>query len=598
MTPTSDSSSVDDKSRGDRSDDKSRGESTVSDDKPRDESTAPGTGSERSLDQASSKRLMLRRILNKIVRGGSTATSTDASIGSSRTPGLTVPHDLTSGETTPTVAAGSTVVVVAGSTIGTQTVPPVQTVPPAQTVSTAPPVQTAPPAPSVQTVPPAQTVPPVSTAPPVQTVPPVPPTKKSTWRNLTAIWPGSDQPKHDYPRNTPPATPSTTTSSPTTPSTTLADGSYEPLVEGYEGVDYEIVSVGRGPGTRGAVLVLVLMLGVALFAGIRTFDWLHQKLDPPGDATDSVLVVLPPGSSTSGISELLVETGVIPDAIAYEWYVRLRGGPAFQAGGYLFQQNSSVWEALEVLAAGPTQVEQAQQLSITIPEGLTIAQMAALIDRKDDLQFSGADFLAALDNNPAASAIAPPPDDQISGVINASEGALFGDTYFLRPTATAAQLIAAMLAETDVVLEELGYADSVTRVGSTPYEVLVVASIVEGEASRPEDRVKLARVIYNRIAQGITLGMDATVSYLIGGGDIDAAALAIDSPYNTRLNSGLPPTPISSPSRESLAAAINPEPGDWLFVVKTEADGTLSFSVEYSDFLVDRERCLELGFCG
>ncbi len=382
------------------------------------------------------------------------------------------------------------------------------------------------------------------------------------------------------------------------PKQSLQGNGNEELLEGYEGLDYEVVRSSNGPGTKGAVLVLALMLGIALIAGVRTVDWLRQKLDPPGDPTTEVIVALPPGSSSSAVSELLAGNGVIPDATAYEWYVRLRGGPTFQAGDYVFQQNSSVWEALEILRGGPVQVNLADQFALTIPEGLTVAQMAELISNQEDLRFSGADFLDALDITPALSTIAPPPNDIALRALNQSEGFLFGDTYFLTAATTTSQLIATMTNQMDSVLTELNFTDSLAQVGLTPYEALIVASIVEGEASRPEDRPKLAQVIYNRLAAGMTLGMDATVRYLVGGADVDAFALSIDSPYNTRLNLGLPPTPINTPSRQSLAATLNPEPGDWLFVVKTDEDGTLSFSVEYEQFLKDRDICLELGFCG
>ena len=372
----------------------------------------------------------------------------------------------------------------------------------------------------------------------------------------------------------------------------------KPLLEGYEGLDYEVVRTGRGPGTRGAILVLVVLLGIAVVGGVRTVDWLRQKLDPPGDPAAEVIVTLPPGSSSAAVSELLAGNGIIPDATAYEWYVRLRGGPTFQAGNYAFQQNSSVWEALEILRGGPLQIEQAEQVALTFPEGLTVKQMAEVIDAQENLRFSGEEFIGLLNVSPAISTVAPPPRDIAAFAIEPSEGLLFGDTYFTTASTTAAGLITTMSTQMDSELTDLGYADSFARVGLTPYEAIIVASIVEGEASRPEDRPKLAQVIYNRLAAGMMLGMDATVRYLVGGADVDAPALALDSPYNTRLNRGLPPTPINSPSRDSLRATLEPEPGDWLFVVKTAEDGTLSFSVEYDQFLIDRDKCIELGFCG
>ncbi|HCB37169.1 MAG TPA: endolytic transglycosylase MltG, partial [Acidimicrobiaceae bacterium] len=368
-------------------------------------------------------------------------------------------------------------------------------------------------------------------------------------------------------------------------------------IGGHEGIDYEVVYTGRGPGTVGGVVMLLLFLGGALFAGVQAVGWVREKLDPPGEPAGEVVVALPPGSSTSGISELLAANGVIPDATAYEWYVRLRGGPTFQAGDYVFRRNSSVWNALEVLEEGPHQVDQALQLTITVPEGLTVVQIAGALDRVPGLPFTGAEFLEVLRRAPAVSTVARPPDPLPDEARNPSEGMLFGDTYFLDLTATAEQLATTMSERLDAVLTELDFDEPPAEFGLTPYETLVVASIVEAEASRAEDRPRLARVIYNRLASGTMLGMDATVSYLVDGAELDAAALAVDSPYNTRLNPGLPPTPIGSPSRESLQAALAPAAGDWEYVVRTDDDGTLSFSATYEEFLADKEVCVELGYC-
>jgi UPF0755 protein len=120
----------------------------------------------------------------------------------------------------------------------------------------------------------------------------------------------------------------------------------------------------------------------------------------------------------------------------------------------------------------------------------------------------------------------------------------------------------------------------------TPYQALIVASLVEAEAKVPEDRAKIARVIYNRMAQGMTLGIDATVLYAIGErtDSLTNSQLQTDSPYNTRLKAGLPPTPINSPGQASIEAALNPAEGDWLYYVLTDTEGHHYFTDSYSDF--------------
>ena len=371
-----------------------------------------------------------------------------------------------------------------------------------------------------------------------------------------------------------------------------------PRVGGRRGVDYEVVSTRRGPGTWGALVFLVVLGAVAWMVGSRAYQWVNEQLDPPGEPTGEIVLTLPLGSSTASISDLLAHNGVIPSSRAYEWYVRFKGGPAFQAGEYTFQSNSSVWETLAVLEAGPSRVAQAASLSLTIPEGLTLAQMADLIDDVADLSFSGREFLEAVRARPALSLVAPAPSILPPGVIDPAEGQLFSDTYFYDSQTSAEQLVALMVDRLDAVLGELGYADAPRRVGLTPYETLIVASMIEREAQRPEDRAKVAQVIYNRLARGWSLGIDATIVYAVGERELTADLLAVNSPFNTRVLVGLPPTPIAAPGRASLEAALNPEDGPWMYFVLTSPDGTLSFSETDEEFLRDKAICQELGLCG
>ena len=359
-----------------------------------------------------------------------------------------------------------------------------------------------------------------------------------------------------------------------------------------------MVSTRRGPGTFGALLFLVLLGVIAWMAGSRIYRWVDEQLDPPGDPHGEVALTLALGSSTASISDLLEAEGVIPSSRAYEWYVRLRGGPAFQAGEYTFQSNSSVWETLAVLEAGPSRVAQAPQQPLTIPEGLTLRQLADLLDEVDGLSFSGREFLEAVYARPVLSLVAPAPSVLPDGVFQPAEGQLFADTYFYDSQTTAEQLVAQMAERLDAVLTELGYEDAPSRVGLTPYEALIVASLVEREAQTPEDRAKVARVVYNRLARGWSLGLDVTVLYAVGGQELTAELLAVNSPYNTRVLVGLPPTPIAAPGRTALEAALNPADGPWMFFVVTSLDGELSFSETDEQFQRDKAVCVEIGLCG
>jgi UPF0755 protein len=132
---------------------------------------------------------------------------------------------------------------------------------------------------------------------------------------------------------------------------------------------------------------------------------------------------------------------------------------------------------------------------------------------------------------------------------------------------------------------------SAAALGMTPYQVIIAASIVEKEGYYPKNMPDVARVIYNRLAQGMTLDMDSTVLYSLGqdGGPVTPQDLKIKSPYNTYLNPGLTPTPICMPSTDALSAAIHPPPGSWLYFVLVSKDGTLAFSDTYAEQLANEQ---------
>lgn len=394
----------------------------------------------------------------------------------------------------------------------------------------------------------------------------------------------------------PPGPPGTPGLAPPPPQPGLHRGDLRPTEK--EGVDYEVVWLRRGRGTTLALLFVLLVIAVGAYVVWRAANWAREQVDPPGDPGAAIVLDLPPGSSTSGISSILEEAEVIPDATAYEWYVRLKGGPAFQAGEYTFYENSSVWQTLDVLREGPDKVAQAAQLRVTVPEGLTLPQIVAAVDASEDLPFTGAQFEAQLRLGRHTSVYAPAPGELPEGVIEPYEGLLFPDTYFLATDATAADLVEQMIGRMDQVMAELGYGSAAETVGLSAYDTLIVASLIEREARVPGDRPKISRVIHNRIASGWLLGIDATVVYATGDNEITASDLEAESPYNTRLVAGLPPTPIASPGRASLEAAIAPAAGQWMFYVLADESGRHAFSVSSDEFERDKKRCQELGLCG
>ena len=172
--------------------------------------------------------------------------------------------------------------------------------------------------------------------------------------------------------------------------------------------------------------------------------------------------------------------------------------------------------------------------------------------------------------------------------INNLEGLLFPDTYFVDRTDTEEAILRRMVATFDQVATEEGLADSAAKVGRSPYETLIIASLVESEGKVAVDRPKIARVIYNRLKVPMPLQIDATVIYARGGvrrpgGQVLFSDLEVDSPYNTYKIKGLPPTPISASGRTAISAALGPVSGPWLYYVKFQSDGTHKFSTTLAE---------------
>jgi UPF0755 protein len=347
------------------------------------------------------------------------------------------------------------------------------------------------------------------------------------------------------------------------------------------------------PRSRRRRTVLRVLLGaslallVALVAGGL---WLRARLDPPGPPGAEVSVDIPLGSSTADIARILEDADVVADATVFRLYVRFRGTSAdFQAGAYDMRERSSVGEAVEVLVRGP---RLPPAVRLTVPEGLTVAEIAKRIDRVEHLD--PARFLELATNGSIQSVWQPPG----AAGTRSLEGLLFPETYRIETSADEAAVLRQMLATFDDVAARVGLGASFTKVGVYPYEALIVASLVEAEAKSDTDRPKIARVIYNRLAAGMPLGIDATFYYVLGperkGTSLRQSDLQADHPYNLRLRTGLPPTPIMAPGEASLRAALEPEQGPWLYYVLADSRNH-AFSASYEEFLRNKAAAQRAG---
>jgi len=295
--------------------------------------------------------------------------------------------------------------------------------------------------------------------------------------------------------------------------------------------------------------------------------------------------------SVRGIGAILEDRGVISNASVFNFYAGRRGAGPFQAGVYELRQNSDFDLVLDTLAAGPSEPVLAEPAdTVSIPEGLTVGRILdRLVEGVADTDRT--ELQAALDAGEIESSLRPA--DQPS-----YEGLLFPATYEVGEGVTGLTLLQDMAIEMEDRLERLDVDAARARLAEqwglelTDYDFLKVASMVQAEAGNVEEAPQIATVIYNRLAQGMPLGIDAVDRYgaELAGTEVDFTDG--DLPYNTRRRPGLPPTPIAAPGEFALEAALVPADGDWLYYVLQEERSHV-FVVTNAEFLEAKRICRE-----
>jgi UPF0755 protein len=302
----------------------------------------------------------------------------------------------------------------------------------------------------------------------------------------------------------------------------------------------------RGGGCLVSLIVVGLLAGTALW-GVR---WVQTQIDPAGDPGETIEVAIPRGTSATGLGPILHEQGVIGNPQVWRAWTQMNAVGSFQAGRYSFRKNSSFAEAVAVVKGDPT---VPQQQPITIPPGFRLTQVA---DRVGTLpERSGQRFLEVARSGVVRSALLPAESAQNL------EGFIAAETLNFDLADDETEILAKLVDEWDRIARDAGLMTAKDAVGYTPYEVLIVASLIEREAKFDDERGKVARVIYNRLKGDTALQLDATTVYDLGGGQPTAEDLKKDAPYNTYTRKGLPPTPIATPSVESIKAALAPTEG-------------------------------------
>lgn len=323
-------------------------------------------------------------------------------------------------------------------------------------------------------------------------------------------------------------------------------------------------SLGRHP-------FLIFAVVAALF-----FLWFLNALFQPfhGDGSGKVAVTIPKGSSVSEVGDLLADEDVIDNSTLFQVRVTLAGKRSeIYSGHFTLANNMSYGAAIDALSVPPVK----RTLSVTIPEGYTRSQAAQVAEEAG----VPGDYTKATIKSKYL-------DPAEYGGKNAKdlEGFLFPDTFELKPSAPVADLVQLQLQDFRRRIKgvDMKYAKSKNL---TVFDVVTIASMVEDEAGVDSQRGLVASVIYNRLHEGMPLGIDATIRFATGNytEPLTESELAIDSPYNSRTNTGLPPGPISNPGLASIEAAAHPPKTEYLYYVTTPgACGKLTFAKTEAEF--------------
>lgn len=332
----------------------------------------------------------------------------------------------------------------------------------------------------------------------------------------------------------------------------------------------------RGRAGRG----LLIFLLVLVLAGTGVAVAYRYATGASGPSRP-VTVEVPDGATAEEVGGILEDSGVIRSSLGFRVVAQIRGlGSSLQAGTYQLATNMTVSEVLDALAAGPA----AETVMATFPEGLEVEEAAAVAS--EHLGLDQEAFRSAA----TSGEFALPP--YLPSGVGTVEGFLFPKTYEFPAEVDERAVIARLLAQFEEEAATLDWSRA-EDLGLSPYEMVVVASLIEREARIPADRAKISAVIHNRLREEMPLQIDATVQYALPEDNrlLTEEDYEVDSPYNTYLYQGLPPTPIASPGLASLRAALEPADADFLyFVVVDQESGRHGFAETYQEFLRLKDR--------
>lgn len=330
----------------------------------------------------------------------------------------------------------------------------------------------------------------------------------------------------------------------------------------------KIVAIGAG-----IVLAGVLLVVGASYLGRAVGDALgpQEAGDAPANVEPGqpVTIDIPPGSTGQDIGAMLAARGVVRSALEFEVAVRnVDAAQRLQAGTYELTTLMDPADVVAELVTGPG----ASVDRVTIPEGLRVNEI--LLRLAEQTAHEYADYEAALLDGSITTSLKDMPEDP---TLTDWEGLLFPDTYEFSQTAAPEAILQRLASTMEQRVDSIDWS-AWEDLGYSPYQGIVLASLIEAEVRVDDERPTVSSVIHNRLAEGMALDIDATVLYALDTRDVAEFDREVDSPYNTYRNPGLPPTPIAAPGNTSLEAAASPADTPYFFYVLADEEGRHAFA--------------------
>ena len=345
--------------------------------------------------------------------------------------------------------------------------------------------------------------------------------------------------------------------------------------------------------------VAIVVVASVLFLGSLGW-WAVGVLNPSGEPGVAVNFTVNDSDTISSVASRLHSAGIISNATIFRWYVSTKGTIALTPGYYALKPKDNAGSIIEALSTPPAQTF----ISVTFPEGMTVTQMAQRLSEKMTFM-KPEDFMAAVNSTDTASELRPKSQTSL-------EGLLFPDTYQISGDDTESRVVARLVSMMERVSRQVELTAGAKARGFSPYEILIIASLIEREAKVATDRSKIAQVIYNRLSKKMKLEIDASVKYGQDPAMTWTEMKATDTPYNTYINAGLPPTPIANPGKASRQAALAPfgspptsDPActglpagvkcEYLYYVLADEAGGHVFATTYEQHLLNVEKSKAAG---